>query len=492
MKNTNIFHFSVMIVWALAVQSCSINRAPIFQTGSDENTDSIGVEGDENQAPEQAESDAAPETDVSSITKDSSATKTVTRADAGAKKVDNAEQADAGAAKKDSGSSVANGDEPSGEEPVDEADTDPVPPNRTATTFGDWTYYEVEGAFCRDGSPAGYYFRKGTGKDLMIFLNGGGVCYDDFFCSSNPANVNQSLPGESLMDATIETFRNSIAPERQVPPNEGILKPEARNPVSTWSMVYVPYCTGDSHGGTTTDAEVVTSSTLPPQQFVGYTNIGLFYRTLGAEFRNAEKILLTGSSAGGLGALLNYRRTQQFFKNSRVIVISDSGVPFSDKYQEVCLQKIWRQLWGLDAIIPEECDECFHQDGGGLVEITAYNVDQNPGRIFGGIISSKQDEVMKLFYSAGLYNCEANTSYEAAMSVAGRSSYPIDRYPAGLKDYIENVVGRTRGGSYIVDGSTHQHLFRPRFYEKNGSTMTLAQWVADIIAGKPTHIGELP
>src|SRR4051812_3755944 len=58
--------------------------------------------------------------------------------------------------------------------------------------FGEWTYFTVDGAICRDGSPAGYYIRKGESSNLLIFLNGGGICYDDFFCGINPANVNSS------------------------------------------------------------------------------------------------------------------------------------------------------------------------------------------------------------------------------------------------------------------------------------------------------------
>jgi hypothetical protein len=34
------------------------------------------------------------------------------------------------------------------------------------------------------------------------------------------------------------------------------------------------------------------------------------------------------------------------------------------------------------------------------------------------------------------------------------------------------------------------HLFRPRFYEKNGNSQTIAEWMADILAKKPTKQGD--
>lgn len=361
--------------------------------------------------------------------------------------------------------------------------------------YNDWMYYEVQGAVCRDGSAAGYYLREGTSPNLMIFLNGGGVCYDDFFCAITPANVNQSLPGETLADATMEMFMGSISPVRQVPPEEGILKKDPLNPVADWNMVYVPYCTGDVHAGSTPNSPVITSTGIPPvppQQFMGYANIGLFLQSFGPGYLDSDKVLLAGVSAGGFGALLNFDRTQQFFSNSVVVAITDSGIPFGDQYLEPCLQQIWRALWGLDKILPPDCTECFHPDGGGLTELATYIKQKYPGRMLGGGVSSDQDEVIKLFYSAGLNNCTANTATEAMAAFMGMGSYPLDRFPAGLTDFIENVLGGNDAGSYVTAGTAHQHLFRPRYYEENGVGMTLAAWVGEILNGNPVHVGVLP
>jgi hypothetical protein len=354
--------------------------------------------------------------------------------------------------------------------------------------YGDWMYYEVQGAVCRDGSAAGYYLREGTSQNLMVFLNGGGVCYDDFFCAINPANVNQSLPGETLVDATLQTFMGAISPVRQVPPEDGILKKDPLNPVGDWTMVYVPYCTGDVYAGTTPNSPVITSTAvppLPPQQFMGYANLGLFYQSFGPGYLDSVKVLLAGSSAGGFGTLLNFDRTQQFFSNSIVYAITDSGIPFRDQYLEPCLQKNWRDLWGVDKILPPDCTECFHPDGGGLTELSTYILQKYPGRVLGGGVSSNQDEVMKLFFGAGLNECTMPALF-------AMGSYPLDRYPLGLTDFIENVLGGDKAGSYMTEGTTHQHLFRPRYYEENGVGMTLAAWVGEILNDNPVHVGVLP
>jgi hypothetical protein len=370
-----------------------------------------------------------------------------------------------------------------------------TPGTKAGDTVGDFTYYQVDGAICRDGSPAGYYLRKGTSKNLAIFLNGGGVCFDDFFCGINPSNVDQSLPGEDLFGATLDQISSALLPVRQTPPDEGLLKKDPTNPVSEWSMVFVPYCTGDVYAGTTRDSPVTTSTSLPAQQFVGYTNLGLFYQTLattiGAEVMSSEKVLLSGSSAGGFGALMNFDRTQEFFNKSKVYAVTDSGFPFRDQYLEPCLQKEWRELWGLDKILPKDCTGCFNADGGGLADgLGTYIFKQKyKGRVLGGGISSTQDQIIKLFFSAGLGNCTTDTATEAVSSFVGGSSYPPDRYPAGLQDFLDNVAGEDSVGSYFIDSDLHQHLFRARFYEQNGVGKTIAQWLGDVLNDQAEHLG---
>jgi len=42
------------------------------------------------------------------------------------------------------------------------------------------------------------------------------------------------------------------------------------NPVADWSYIYVPYCTGDVHGGNATGSVPGVTGT---QDFAGYTNV---------------------------------------------------------------------------------------------------------------------------------------------------------------------------------------------------------------------------
>jgi hypothetical protein len=340
-----------------------------------------------------------------------------------------------------------------------------------------WTYAEITGTRCRDGSTAGYYYRKGSERELLLLLGGSGACTDSFYCSLSPKNVRETFNPDSLVEALFPGLAVSI--EIQAPSDDGILKRDSANPVGSWSMVFVPYCTGDVHAGAKPDGTVPGVSGM--QQFVGYTNMGLFLKSLGPSFPDAQRVLLAGTGAGGFGALLNLERTSDFFapQGAKTYVISDSGIPFQDPFLAACLQKRWRDLWNFEAVLPQ-CPGCRNADGGGLAKgLGTYLFKEKfKDRMMGGLVTSREDEIIRLFFSDGLNNC-------------GGGDYTNGNFQMGLRDVINNVVGADRLAYYVLNGAGHMHLWRSRYYATNGLEKSIAAWVADVLADKPTHLGQL-
>jgi hypothetical protein len=335
-----------------------------------------------------------------------------------------------------------------------------------------FVYKSIPDSKCRDGSTAGYFIKEGApSKNLMIFLDGGGgVCFDSFLCGIAPQNVNESVDGETAI-----TLVKKQTPQK--PPVEGIFKNDTRNPVHDWNMVYVPYCTGDVHAGTKKNGMIPGVS--QPQQFVGYTNFGLFLDDFGSKFQDADKVLLAGASGGSYGALINADRTMPKFPGSTLYVLSDSGVPFDDQYLEPCLQKTWRDLWGLNGAMPVDCPGCFQPDGGGIAKgLSAYLYNKYKGRLLGGFVSSNQDDVVKAFYTKGLNNC------------ASSPFYPADRFPNGLHNVRDVLTDKARTSSYFINGINHVHTYRTRFYDTNGLSMSLASWLDKTLQGQSVHQGD--
>lgn len=380
--------------------------------------------------------------------------------------------------------------------PLDGVGTTLNPPPPTG-----WTWYEIAGATCRDGSPTGFYVHTGTADKLVIYLEGGGACSGDHFCAFNPANKDSILAGDG------QTMFGSAAgamagrqqpggysdPTHTAPPNGLFDFANAANPFKDWNQVYVPYCTGDVYFGTNANATV---GALPPQKFVGYLNMQKFIGRIVPTFKDkVSHVILTGASAGGFGAALNFSMVSDAFGDVPVDVVDDSGPPFDDKFMFPCMQKYWRTLWGYDAAFPADCAECRQADGAGMMHLADFLMRKHPkARV--ALISSMQDEIIRLFYSMGLKDCSTITTADpVAIFIGGMDPtiyYPAQQYTDALNDLKSRFVSTGRFATYFIGGANqlnHQHIFRSRFYETAAGTETIAEFVGKFIDGAVEQVG---
>jgi hypothetical protein len=373
-----------------------------------------------------------------------------------------------------------------------------------------WNFYNIDGAMCRDGSPVGIYVRyNASSTKLMIYLEGGGVCLSPHFCDHNPKNMNEVFPGGS---SNGESFIGSLttAVGLQAPYTDGIFdNTNAANPFQNWNQVYVPYCTGDAHAGTTTNMlqDGVNPFQMDTWHFVGHTNMEKYISRLVPTFAGKiDQVVMTGASAGGLGAGLNYGMVQDAFGSVPVSLIDDSFPPFTgNDYITPCLQALVTPLWGLTAALPSDCKECSDPNGG-LVNIVPYWLHKYPKTRL-GMVSSLHDQIIRLFLAAGQNNCsdtDPNLLSGLALQGADPPAFDAGMYENGLDALRATYLCTNNISSYFIgtadpDASDtngtidtlHQHIFRPRFYDPlaGPGKPTLAQWTADVVAGKIEQVG---
>ncbi len=365
-----------------------------------------------------------------------------------------------------------------------------------------WDWFQIDGTQCRDGSPAGLYVHQGTGTGLVIYLEGGGACSNANYCAFNPSNVNEVLAGDGQV---VIGSAIGAGPGRQQPgaytdashtgAPAGIFDTSnAANPFKDWSQVYIPYCTGDVHFGAKANGMVPGLDT--PQQFVGYLNMKKFISRIVPTFKSrVTQVVLAGASAGGFGAALNFSMVQDSFGDIPVVVVDDSGPPFDDQHMPVCMQKRWREAWGLNAALPPDCTECQQADGGGLLLLANFLLRKHPNSSL-VVISSMEDEVIRLFYSVGLQDC---ANYDTADPVAvvllqadPGTYFPADQYTGGLNALRDTYGGTGRLGTFFLGGDNityHQHIFRDRFYDSSVGTESIAKYVSDFLSGTIANVG---
>ncbi|MDB4989405.1 MAG: hypothetical protein JWN04_4583 [Myxococcaceae bacterium] len=320
-----------------------------------------------------------------------------------------------------------------------------------------WTYIEFPDTQCRDGSKAGIAVSlESSSKKLMIFLEGGGACFDPISCLANPANTSGM---QAEQTAGIWDRSNS------------------QNPVRDWNFVYVPYCTGDTHAGAKPDGMVAG---VGPQKFVGYLNMQKFLNRIVPTFKDATDVLLTGISAGGFGAAQNAVLVQRAFSNVKVRAVDDSGPPLSKDAIAPCLQDKWRTTWGLDQSYLDDCGaDCpkkddFAQDYGLFLAKTFADRSS-------GLIESAQDSIISGFFGAGLNNCTG---------VVLLTPVPGDVFQKDLLAFREKVKPYSSFSTYIPSGTQHTWLSNPTFYTGTAGGTKLVDWFTKIVNNEvPGHVG---
>lgn len=361
-----------------------------------------------------------------------------------------------------------------------------------------WTWYPVAGTTCRDGSEAGLFIHYAASKQLLIFFEGGGACTSAGFCNFNPQSVNHVLSGTG--ETVLGSAFGAVAGRQQPGVYQngevtGIFSTsDAKNPFRDWNMVYIPYCTGDVHAGTRRDA--VVPGVQQPQQFVGFFNTQTFVGRLVATFRDGlERVVVTGSSAGSFGAALNFSMISDAFAGVQADAILDSGIPFEDRNWPVCMQKSWRELFGLNYGLPPDCPQCFNADGGGLLGFADFLLAKHPTSRM-ALISSMQDEVIRLFFTPGQNDCATiETADPVGITIgqlAGAGLFPAETYEAGLLGVRARFLKSGRLATYYLSGPSitlHQHSWRPRFFEGAVGTPTLAQFVSDFLDSRSAQVG---
>ena len=333
---------------------------------------------------------------------------------------------------------------------------------------GAWTWVGVPGAMCRTGSLTGFGVRLNPASDkLMIYLEGGGACFNGLSCVANPGSF-----GEGNFDGWKSNGGQN-----------GIFDPEnAENPARDWNAVYIPYCTGDVHAGDATGMDVPGFGSPQDQAFVGYANIGLFLRRIIPTFPDVTEVLLTGVSAGGFGAAYNYDRVAQAFCPRAVHLVDDSGPPMADAYLAPCLQQRWRDLWGIDATLPADCADCSLPGGGGIVNYTTYiGAKYTNSRL--GLVSSDRDNVITAFYGYGQNDCDNIDGLSAPMSG--------DMYAQGLADLRDNHMMQSPiWATYYIGATQHTYLGGNGLYSTTVDGVDMTTWVATLSSGGDAgHVG---
>ena len=258
----------------------------------------------------------------------------------------------------------------------------PTPPlgQPIVTPKNNWTWVDFPDSVCDDGTPTGIGLNLTDSKNVLVFLNGGGACWDYTTCAI--LNTSSHGPfGKAEFDGL--GVANAAG---------SILGRDAGNPYKDWNMVYVPYCTGDVHGGDNV-ATYTSGGNSKTIHHKGHVNIVAFLKRLGATFPDAGKVVWSGSSAGGFGAAINYDTARQYWPRAEMSLLDDSGPPLLGDDIRSNLRDAWFASWNFNAWIGDLCSTCKDDFSAFIpILVAKYPKDRM------ALLSSKQDQTIRGFY----------------------------------------------------------------------------------------------
>ncbi len=246
-----------------------------------------------------------------------------------------------------------------------------------------WQRVELPGTVCSNGSQYKFWtYDSPSSNNLLIMFEGGGACWDYETCSGAAGVLGAANPN-GLADDYITQFKAEYVSPLVNGADPGIpLRPI--NPIVTngWDVVYMPYCTGDTHVGNSVVTYTDPTGQNPPITFrhAGFNNTRAAMQYLAGQFPNVNKLLVTGFSAGGVATAAGYYEARRTLQPNQGYMLNDSGPPMpapNGSFNSRPLHDTIKQVWGLETLYGELPVTFDENDFGSLTDMVAVEFPQD-------------------------------------------------------------------------------------------------------------------
>jgi hypothetical protein len=236
-----------------------------------------------------------------------------------------------------------------------------------------WVRVELPGTMCSNGSQYRFwYYNNPSSTNLLIMFEGGGACWDYPSCSGQAGILGAANPNGIPTDY-ITQFKAKYVSPLVNGADPGIPPFRSKNNIATngWDMVYMPYCTGDTHVGNNVVTYTDPTGVNPPIVFrhVGFNNTVAALNKLHQVFPTINKLLVTGFSAGGVASSAVYYQARRTLLPTKGYLLNDSGPIFpapSSSYNSRQLHQTIKTAWNLQSLY-NQLPATFNQNDFGSI-----------------------------------------------------------------------------------------------------------------------------
>ncbi|MEM6725230.1 MAG: pectin acetylesterase-family hydrolase [Bacteroidota bacterium] len=314
-----------------------------------------------------------------------------------------------------------------------------------------WNTIETGGTTrCADGSDYYFMVRKGDPKKVVLYFQGGGACWDAYTC----ANPIDSVEPNFYYASILPRFTNE----------QGIFNStNPKNPVKDWTIVAIPYCTGDVHLGNIDQQYALENGDSLTIHHRGLDNTNAVLDWIKSQQFDPEKVFLCGTSAGGYGSITYVDDVLELFQQAKVYQMTDCSVLVSD--QADGMADPWNATPLLDHGVEPAAD---------LINASFQTLGSkfNDERIKYSQLNSMYDEVM-FFYYMVMEGIQEPTAEDVGQFATARLA-SIGQTDQLLK---QHYIFSTDHGANQRGLTPHTFLQSDRLFETEENGIQLVDWL---------------
>ena len=324
-----------------------------------------------------------------------------------------------------------------------------------------------------DGSEYHIYIKKASSNNLCIFLSGGGVAWNGYM-------ADRPISGGAVISGLPNYYWNNLRPlTRIMNINNGITEiGNPFNPFDDWSFIIITYATGDFHVGGNDFKYISESGEEKIIHFNGLKNFEAGMNRGKEFFDSPEKLLIAGDSAGAFAVpALTPRILENYYPDCLdITLLSDSAqLLYSD------WKKTAKDIWGA----PNDIYSSLSSEN---ITLDWYKrlYAEYGGRLTYLYASSTRDYLLSAYY-----NDVINHKYKSEPLIQDEFHKKMREMLGQLKDIT------SRFGLFIYrwpalqmpSGTVHTCVRHKRFYLKNLSGISMADWLMNAVNGTVYDVG---
>jgi len=339
---------------------------------------------------------------------------------------------------------------PASDAPAPSAPAAPAPESAPALpTSGDaagaWEQVVPGGdCQCADGAEFSFFVHHADPAKVVLYFEGGGACWDATTCA--------------FTDDASTTYDWNIGDDEDPANRGGIFELDnPANPFAGWSMIFVPYCTGDVHIGDNT-MEYSPELTV---QHKGRVNGDAAVSYLAENFPDATQIVVAGASAGSIATPLYGGLVADHFPGASITVFGDGSGGYPDV---AAVNALIGNAWGTMNDLPD-----WPEAAGATPETWSI-----PGLWV--VAGTHAPQVVMSRFD---YAFDQTQQFFAALA-----GVPAEDLMAFMDDNEARIeAAGVNQHSFTAPGDRHTLIEGDAFYTMEVGGTTLVDWLRSLVAG---------